>query len=52
LIKHQTVYFYSIYETPPAVSVEIITSTGDFIIGEEEANLGITTRITAILEVK
>jgi len=52
LNKTYKVNFYSIYETPPAVSVEIITSTGDFIIGEEEANLGITTRITAILEVK
>lgn len=52
LNKNYKVNFYSIYEIPPSVSVEIKTSTGEVLVGEESINAGITTRITAILEVK
>ena len=52
LNKNYTVNFYSIYETPPAVSIEIKTNTGEFLVGDEKINAGITTRLTAILEVK
>ena len=52
LNKNYTINFYSIYETPPAVSIEIKTSTGEFLVGEESMNAGITTRLTAILEMK
>ncbi len=50
--KTYTVNFYSIYEEPPAVSVEIKTNTGEFLVGSEEINAGITTRLSAILELK
>lgn len=52
LNKTYTVNFYSIYEEPPAVSVEIKTNTGEFLVGSEEINAGITTRLSAILELK
>ena len=52
LNKTYTVNFYSIYETPPAVSIEIKTSTGEFLVGEQDINAGITNRLTAILEMK
>ena len=52
LNKNYKINFYSIYETPPAVSVEIKTNTGEFLVGSEEINAGITTRLTAILELK
>jgi len=50
--KNYTINFYSIYEIPPAVSVEIKTSTGEFLIGNEDVNAGITNRLTSILEIK
>ena len=43
---------YSVYEIPPAVSVEIVTKTGDFKVGDENVSSGVTTRISAILELK
>lgn len=52
LNKKYTINFYSIYETPPAVSIEINTNTGEFLVGEENINAGVTTRLTAILELK
>ncbi len=52
LNKKYTINFYSIYETPPAVSIEIKTNTGEFLVGEENINAGVTTRLTAILELK
>ena len=52
LNKNYTINFYSIYETPPAVSIEIKTNTGEFLVGSEEINAGITTRLSAILELK
>ena len=52
LNKNYVINFYSIYETPPAVSVEIKASTGEYLVGEEEINAGVTTRLTAILELK
>ena len=51
LNKTYTVNFYSIYETPPAVSIEIKTNTGEYMIGNNREDLGITNRLTAILEV-
>lgn len=52
LNKNYKINFYSIYETPPAVSIEIKTNTGEFLVGNENINAGIVTRLTAILEVK
>jgi len=52
LNKTYTVNFYSIYETPPAVSLEIKANTGEVVVGNESINAGITTRITALLELK
>ena len=52
LNKTYTINFYSIYEAPPAVNVEIITNTGDYVVGNTNLNTGITTRISAILEMK
>ncbi len=52
LNKNYKINIYSVYETPPAVSIEIRTNTGEFLVGSEEINAGITTRLTAILEVK
>jgi len=52
LNKKYQINFYSIYESPPVVSVEIKTSTGEFLVGDESINAGITTRLTAILELK
>lgn len=52
LNKNYKINIYSVYETPPAVSIEIMTNTGEFLVGSEELNAGITTRLTAILEVK
>lgn len=52
LNKNYKINFYSIYETPPAVSVEIRTNTGEYLIGSESVDADITTRLTAILEVK
>ena len=52
LNKNYKINIYSVYETPPAVSIEIKTNTGEFLVGSEELNAGITTRLTAILEVK
>ena len=52
LNKNYIINFYSIYEAPPAVSIEIKTSTGEFLVGSEEINAGITTRLSAILELK
>jgi len=51
LNKTYTVNFYSIYETPPAVSIEIKTNTGEFLVGDSRENLSVTNRLTAILEV-
>ena len=51
LNKTYKVNFYSIYETPPAVSIEIKTNTGEYLVGDERTDIGITTRLTAILEV-
>ena len=52
LNKNYKINFYSIYEVPPAVSVEIKTNTGEFQIGNERIDAGVTNRLTAILEVK
>lgn len=52
LNKNYTVNFYSIYETPPAVSIEIKTNTGEYLVGNDRTDIGVTTRLTAILEVK
>ncbi len=52
LNKNYKINIYSVYETPPAVSIEIRTNTGEFLVGEDDLNVGITTRLTAILEVK
>lgn len=52
LNKNYKINFYSIYETPPAVSIEIQTKTGEFVVGSESIDAGITTRLTAILELK
>lgn len=52
LNKNYKINFYSIYETPPAVSIEIKTTTGEYLVGSESIDAGITTRLTAILEVK
>lgn len=52
LNKSYKINFYSIYEVPPAVSLEIRTSTGESIISNSGVNLGVTSRLTAILEVK
>ena len=52
LNKHYKVNFYTIYEMPPAVSVEIIAKSGEFRIGNDSVNADVTTRITAILELK
>ena len=52
LNKTYTINFYSIYETPPAVTIEIKTNTGEFLVGEENINANVTTRLTAILELK
>ena len=52
LNKNYKINIYSVYETPPAVSIEIRTNTGEFLVGEDDINAGITTRLTAILEVK
>lgn len=52
LNKTYKVNFYSIYETPPAVSVEIKTNSGEFLVGSERTDLNVTTRLTAILEIK
>lgn len=50
--KTYNINFYSIYETPPAVSLEILTSTGDYVIEGDIPDAKIVTRITAILEEK
>ena len=50
LNKTYKVNFYSITESPPSASVEIIAKTGDFKVGDESLNANISTRITAILE--
>ena len=52
LNKTYTVNFYKIYETPPVVSLEIVTNTGEVTVGDTQIDAGITTRITAILEMK
>jgi hypothetical protein len=52
LNKTYTVNFYKIYETPPVVSLEIVTNTGEVTVGNTQTDAGITTRITAILEMK
>ena len=52
LNKNYTINFYSIYESPPAVSIEIKTKTGEFLVGYENINADITNRLTAILEQK
>ena len=52
LNKTYTINFYTIYELPPAVSIEIKTNTGEYLVGSEEIDAGITNRITAILEMK
>lgn len=52
LNKTYTVNFYSIYENPPAVSIEIRTNTGEYLVGDQGIDAGITTRLTAILEKK
>ena len=52
LNKDYTINFYSIYETPPMASVEIKTKTGNFYVGSEKINAGVTNRVTAILELK
>ena len=52
LNKTYEVNIYTIYELPPAVSIEIKANTGDFIIGNESTNMGVTTRLTEILELK
>ena len=50
LNKTYKVNIYTIYEIPPAVSIEIVANTGDFSVGYDRTNLGVTTRLTAILE--
>ena len=50
--KTYKINIYTIYELPPAVTVEIKTSTGEFNVGDESIDAGITTRLTAILELK
>ena len=52
LNKTYKVNIYTIYESPPAVSVEIVAQTGDFKVGNENMESNITTRLTAILELK
>lgn len=52
LNKNYKINFYAIYETPPAVSIEIKTNTGQYLVGNESINTGVTTRLTAILEIK
>lgn len=52
LNKNYKVNFYTIYEMPPAVSIEIITKSGDAKVGGTEIDPGVTTRLTAILELK
>lgn len=52
LNKSYKINFYKIYETPPAVSLEIRTTAGDVAIGKQSEDLDVTTRITAILELK
>ena len=50
LNKTYTLNFYTIYEVPPAVSIEIKSSGGEFRFGSESADSNVTTRLTAILE--
>lgn len=50
--KNYKVNFYSIYEIPPAVSLEVKTNTGGYFIDDEYVDAGINNRISAILEVK
>ena len=52
LNKSYTINFYSISEQPPMVSVEVKAKTGEYHIGEEAINADVTTRLTAILEMK
>ena len=52
LNKNYTINFYSIYESPPVVNVEIKTKTGQFLVGSEDINANVTNRLTAILELK
>ena len=52
LNQSYTVNFYSLYEMPPAVSVEIVARSGEFRVGQENYNSNVTTRLTAILELR
>lgn len=52
LNKNYKINFYSIYETPPAVSIEIKSNTGEYLVGSEEMDADVTTRLSAILELK
>ena len=52
LNKKYKVNFYEIYEIPPAASIEIITKTNQYEIFGDRSDLGITTRLTSILELK
>ena len=52
LNKDYKVNIYTVYEIPPAVSVEIVAKTGEFNLGSESVDSAVTTRLTAILELK
>ena len=51
LNKTYTINFYSIYETPPAVSIEILTNTNHGMAMGTDLQSGVVTRLSAILEV-
>jgi len=48
--KSYKVNFYSIYEMPPAVSLEIVGTTGSLKVYGDSVSANVTTRISAILE--
>lgn len=53
LNKTYKVRFYTIYETPPAASIELISQSEAMnLTGGEDTQFGVVTRITAILELK
>ena len=52
LNKTYKINFYSIYEEPPAVSLEIITDVGELNVEGASGSFSNTTRLTALLELK
>ncbi len=53
LNKTYKVRFYSIYEVPPAASIELISQSEAMnLTGGEDTQFGVVTRITAILELR